>query len=206
MLAEKNLQQFLQETASDKPVPGGGSVAALCAALASSLTAMVANLTQGKKKYLAVNDEMEEIAAKSASLAREFTAFIDKDADAFSDVMRAFRLPKGTEEEKVVRKEAVQQALKGAALTPLGLAEKTAEVFALAGVVIEKGNTNAVTDGAVAVMLARTAILAALYNVEINLASINDREFVRDKQEEVARLRNLAVKKEEELLASVQIS
>lgn len=205
MLADKNIREFLWETASDKPVPGGGSVAAMCSSLASALVAMVANLTAGKKKFKDVEDEMKELAAEGEKLVEQFTVFIDRDAAAFSRVMEAFRMPKNTEEEKEKRFRAIQAGLKEAAETPLQLAQKTVRVFDLVEAAIRRGNPSAVTDAAVALMLARTAILSALYNTEINLASIKDESYVTEIKKEIDRLRNTAVEKEKLLLKEVKL-
>ena len=178
MLAKLSIIEFLEKTASRDPVPGGGSVAALSAAIASSLSEMVANLTVGKKGYAAVEDEMKAISKQASDYRDKLIRYIDKDSDAYQQVMLAFKLPKNTEEEKNIRAQAVQEGLKHAALVPLSVAEDAFKIIELAGKVVENGNSNAVTDGAVAAMMARTAVLSALYNVKINLNQIKDRSFV----------------------------
>ena len=149
-------------------------MAALNAALAAGLTEMVANLTVGKKGYEAVEEEMKALADEASQLRNKLTAAIDQDADAYTEVMAAYRLPKTTDEELALRKQKIQKAIKHAALVPIGVARDALAVIDLAGQAILKGNKNAASDGAVAAMNARTAALAAIYNVRINLGSIDD--------------------------------
>ena len=203
MLADMSVVDFLEKTASNSPVPGGGSIAALSAAFSSALTQMVANLTLGKKGYEDVQEEAESIVKEAEMMRGFFVEYIDKDSDAFNEVMNAFKLPKDTDEEVEYRKKAIQEATKLAALVPLDIAREAYKIMELAQVVVEKGNKNAVTDGAVATMLARTAVLSALYNVKINLSSIKDKEFVERVSEEVDELEKTVNLKEEQILSKV---
>ena len=127
---------------------------------------------------------------------------MDRDANAYTRVLDAFRLPKVTEKEREVRQAAVQEAFKEAATVPLGVARDAQAVLELAGVVIAKGKPNAVTDGLVGAMLARTAGLSALYNVRINLGSIRDEGFVKDLRSQVETIEADLIRKEQEILAS----
>ncbi|KXG75626.1 cyclodeaminase/cyclohydrolase family protein [Thermotalea metallivorans] len=203
MLANMTIKAFLEETASSSPVPGGGSVAALSGGLAAALTEMVANLTIGKKGYEGLGDEMKAIAAHGAKYREKFVEDIDRDSDAFNEVMAAFKLPKATEEEVEARKAAIQEATKKAALVPLEVAKDAFRMMEAIGTVVEKGNKNAVTDGAVAAMMARTAVLSALYNVKINLGSIKDQDFVREVTKEVEALETKVEDLEKEILSKV---
>ncbi|MBN2125132.1 MAG: cyclodeaminase/cyclohydrolase family protein [Deltaproteobacteria bacterium] len=205
MLADLSIRDFLAETASGQPVPGGGSVAALSAAAAAGLAEMVANLTIGKKGFEDREGEMGEIAREASGCRDKLLGDIDRDSEAYQGVLQAFRMPRGTEGEKQTRKEAVQAALKHAASVPLAVAGDAFRVMDLAGRALEKGNPNAVTDAAVAVMMARTAVLSAIYNVRINLASITDRDFVRDLSDRVNRLERDVNVKEGEMLSRVRI-
>lgn len=205
MLADKTLKKFLEETASNSPVPGGGSVAALSAGLAAALTEMVANLTIGKKGYEGLEKEMESIVKEVSGYRQRFIEDIDRDSDSFNEVMEAFKLPKGTEEEKEIRKNSIETAMKNAALVPLEVAKRALNIMSFAEKVIEKGNKNAVTDGAVAAMMARTAVLSALYNVKINLGSIKDAEFVERVGKEVEQIEEKAWKVEKDLLEKVRL-
>ena len=185
MLEKLPINDFLEKTAAGTAVPGGGSVAALSAAAAAGLVEMVANLTIGKKGFEAVGEAMREIAGKASTFREKLMQDMDRDANAYTRVLDAFRLPKATEKEREVRQAAVQEAFKEAATVPLGVARDAQAVLELAGVVIAKGKPNAVTDGLVGAMLARTAGLSALYNVRINLGSIRDEDFVQDLRKEM---------------------
>jgi formiminotetrahydrofolate cyclodeaminase len=205
LLANLKITEYLEKAAAGTAVPGGGSVAALNAALAAGLTEMVANLTIGKKGYEAVEEEMKGIAGKATELREKLTAAIDRDAEAYSEVMAAFKLPRATDPEKEARKLEIQQAFKHAALVPIEVANFAVNVLDLAGRAVESGNKNAATDGVVAAMNARTAALAALYNVKINLGSIEDDEFVKKLTREVNDLEQQARDKEKEILSYVKI-
>lgn len=203
MLINKNITDFVATTASNEPVPGGGSIAALAGALAAALSEMVANLTIGKKKYVEVEAEMIEIAAVLQNKREKLIELIDKDASSFDDVMKAFKLPKETEADKAKRTEAIQEGTKYAASVPLDTAKVAFSIMEYSKVVVEKGNKNAVTDGAVSAMMARTAVLSALMNVKINLGSIKDQAFVENMTKEVIELEEKAIKFEQEILKSV---
>lgn len=199
-----NVKEFLEKTASNSPVPGGGSVAALSAGVAAALAEMVANLTVGKKGYEDAQEEMKEIVIKGANYRNEFVKDIDKDSDAFNEVMAAFKLPKETDEEKEARKNAIQAGSKNATLVPLLVAKNAFEMMEIIEKVVEKGNKNAVTDGAVAAMMARTAVLSALYNVKINLGSIKDESFVEEVTKQMEELEAKVGEVESRILSKVK--
>jgi formiminotetrahydrofolate cyclodeaminase len=205
MLADCTIKDYLDKAAAGTAVPGGGSVAALNGALAAGLTEMVANLTIGKKGYEAVEDDMKALADRAAKLRIKLTGSIDKDADAYTGVMAAFKLPKTTDAETAVRKQKIQYAIKHAALVPLEVARDAVAVIELAGEAIDKGNKNAASDGAVAAMNARTGALAAIYNVKINLGAIDDERFVEELTQEVKELESQINKKETAALANVSV-
>lgn len=205
MLADLKITEYLEKAAAGTAVPGGGSVAALNGALAAGLSEMVANLTIGKKGYEAVEAEMKDIAGQAAELRAKLTTAIDRDAEAYSEVMTAFKLPKTTDREKTARKREIQNSFKHAALVPLEVAQNAIKVLDLAGKAVHNGNKNAVTDGAVAAMNARTAAFAALYNVKINLISIEDEGFVKKITGEVNALEAQVAAKEEKILSSVKV-
>lgn len=204
-LADLSIKEFLAKTASNSPVPGGGSIAALSAAIAASLSEMVAHLTIGKKGYEALEEEMQGIAKDALQYRERLIRYIDKDSNAYNDVMAAFKLPKGTEQERNNREGAIQEALINATLVPLDVARDAFKIIELAGKVVKQGNKNAVTDAAVAVMMARTAALSALYNVKINLASIKDTNFVEEIREEIKHMESEIVNRESEILSDVSI-
>ncbi len=205
MLSDLSVKDLLNKTASSSPVPGGGSIAALSASIAAALSEMVANLTIGKKGFENVEPEMKKIAAESSRLRDKLVKDVDRDSDAFNDVLAAFRLPKNNEEEKMNRSKAIQDALKNAAMVPLSVARDASKVMDLAEIVIKKGNKNAVTDGAVGAMTARTAVLGALYNVKINLGSIKDIDFVKEVTKDVRKLETEVINKERKILSEVNL-
>ena len=203
MLIDKNVRVFLEELASRAPVPGGGSVAALSASLASALTEMVANLTIGRKGFEEVEEEMKRISQESSNYREKFLKDIDKDAEAFDKVMGAFKLSKNTPEEIENRKQIIQKEFKNAALVPLEVAKDAVKLMEFTSKVVEKGNKNAISDGAVATMMARTAVLGALYNVKINLQSIKDEDFVSRISKQVHELELKAIEEEKKILSKV---
>ena len=205
MLKDLTITEFLQKTASADPLPGGGCTAALSAALAASLTEMVANLTIGRKEFQAAEDEMIEIAKATADLRKKLQNDIDNDAQAYQEVLAAFKLPKNTGDEKKQRSSAIQQAFKTAATVPLGVARDALTIMDLASRAIAQGNQNAVSDGAVGVLASRTAALAALYNVKINLSAIRDPGFVEELTRESENLKSQVIKKEKDILAHINI-
>lgn len=167
-LAAMNLVDFCAELASDSPAPGGGSIAALNGALSAGLSAMVGNLTFGKKSYEAVRDEMEIVAKKAQPLKDFFIEAIDKDTEAFNCLMAAFAMPKKSDEEKKLRQDAVDGATKGATLIPFTVLEKSRTAAELALLVALKGNRNSLSDAGVAGLTAAVCAEGALYNVLIN--------------------------------------
>lgn len=205
MLSDQKISDFLQQTAAGTPVPGGGSVSALSAALGAGLTEMVANLTVGKKNYEAVESEMKEISETARNLREKLIAEVDNDSNAYKGVLAAFKLPKTSEEEKEQRAQAIQDAMKNAARVPLAVAFDALQVMDLAERVVKDGNQNAVTDGAVGAMMARTAALGALYNVKINLVSIKDKAFVEEMMGEVNKLESRVQEREKEILSYVEV-
>lgn len=194
------IDEFADMVASNEPVPGGGSVAAVCGTLSAALSEMVANLTIGKKKYAEHESEMNEIKERAFILRRKLIDYIEKDSQAYNKVMEAYKLPKETDEEKAVRKEAIEEGSKLAATIPLEVAFTSFEIMPLAEAIVLRGNTNAITDALVAAMLARTAVLSAVLNVKINLSSINDEEFVSKYKEKTDRLEADVLEYEKKIL------
>lgn len=177
------INEFAKIVASDSPVPGGGSIAALCGALSAALTEMVANLTVGKKKYADSKEEMTDIINKATVLRDRLLNYIEEDSLAYNKVMEAYKLPKETEEEKSLRLSKIEEGLKIAASVPLKVAETSFEILPLAEAVVQRGNSNSVTDALVGAMMARTGVLSAVLNIRINLDSIKDAEFVKELKE-----------------------
>ena len=204
-LTDLSIKEFLAKTASNSPVPGGGSIAALSAAVAASLSEMVARLTIGKDGYDAFEEDMKKIAKDAADYRNKLIKDIDRDSNAYNNVIASFKLPKATEQEQKNRKRAIQEALKSASLVPLEVAKDAFKIIELAEKVVKYGNENAVTDGAVAVMMARTAVLSALYNVKINLVSIKDKDFIEKVRKEIKHMESEIIDKEREILSDISI-
>ncbi|MDY3920488.1 MAG: cyclodeaminase/cyclohydrolase family protein [Candidatus Limivivens sp.] len=205
-MKEMTLEAFAAQTASNEPVPGGGSISALAGALAAALTEMVAGLTAGKKKYADVEEEMKAVMPVMKQVREQLLVDIRRDSESFDLYMQALTLPKDTEEEKAARTQALQDGLKAAVAVPLSVARAAARILPYAKTMVTKGNATAVTDGLVATMMARTAVLGALFNVKINLASIRDEAFVAETMEEVRSLEKQAVSSEKEILETSFVS
>jgi methenyltetrahydrofolate cyclohydrolase len=204
LLNTLKITKFLATLAAGTAAPGGGSVAALNAALAASLTEMVANLTIGKKGYAAAEKDMREIAARASGFRKKLAKDIDHDAAAYQKVLKAFKMAKNTKKDRDRRTKAIQAGFKNAALVPLGVARDALDILALTGKVVGKGNKNAATDGVVAALTAKAAIMGALYNVKTNLNFIDNHKFVKEMLREVAKIERQAEKKEKQVLAHVQ--
>lgn len=165
-------QDFLDSLAGGTPTPGGGSAAAHAGAMGAALVSMVARLTVGKEKYAKVREEMEEILEESEKLRSELTLAVKEDAEAFRELMEAYRLPR----EDAERSARIKQATLHAAEIPLLVARNSERVIQLALLVAEKGNLNAISDGAAGANLAKAAVISACYNVRINLLDLKDLE------------------------------
>ena len=204
-LTELTVNGFLEKTYGSDPVPGGGSISALCGSLAASLGQMVTALTIGRKKYAEVEEDMLRLAPEMEEARNKFVDFIDEDAAAYQVVFDAFKLPKNTDEEKAVRKEAIQKATLAAALGPLEVARTAVGIMDGIQEIAVKGNKNAITDCCVAMMCARTAAFGAILNVRINLAGLDNREVAQELENECMALHDEAEIKEAALLNSVII-
>ena len=177
-LVEQRVIDFVAATASKEPTPGGGAIAALTGATGAALAEMVANLTFGKKGYEEVHSEMEELQSKAEAIRNRMLELSQADADVFNIFMNALGLPKNTDEEKIARTAAIQQAYKDAAMVPFKIGELAYQIFDLAELASRKGNQNLITDGIIAAINARAAVKAAFLNVRINLSGIKDEAFV----------------------------
>jgi len=165
-------REFVDELSSDSPAPGGGSVAALCAAQAAGLVAMVGNLTVGKKKYARVEERVKEVAEEGQELKDFFLDAIDGDTSAFNRVMDCFGMPKKTAAQKKARDLAIAAATREATRVPFTVLERIPRVIALAAEVAAIGNQNSLSDAGVAILCALTGAEGAYYNVLINLAGL----------------------------------
>jgi glutamate formiminotransferase/formiminotetrahydrofolate cyclodeaminase len=188
-LVKMDLRQFCNETLSDSPAPGGGSVAALMGALGVSLGGMVANLSAGKRGWDDKLSYFSEWAVKAQQLKDELLFLVDEDTAAFNRVMAAFGLPKDSAEEKAARSAAIQSANKYAAEIPLRVMETSFKTYALLGEMAEKGNPASISDVGVGALAMRACIEGAAMNVRINLAGLKDealRSALREKMQRVA--------------------
>jgi glutamate formiminotransferase/formiminotetrahydrofolate cyclodeaminase len=176
-LVKMNVREFCNETLSDSPAPGGGSVAALMGALGASLGGMVANLSAGKRGW---DDKLEYFsnwAVKAQQLKDELLSLVDEDTAAFNKVMDAFALPRESAEEKEARSAAVEEATKHAAEIPLKVMETASKSYELLSAMLEKGNPASISDVGVGALATRACIDGAAMNVRINLATLNDEKF-----------------------------
>ncbi|MDD2562400.1 MAG: cyclodeaminase/cyclohydrolase family protein [Eubacteriales bacterium] len=164
-------------TASEAPVPGGGSISAMAGAFAASLTGMVAKLTHSKLKYAPVREEMLGIDKEAESLRLKLLDDIQRDSASYQSFMKALKMPKGSEDEIKARQNAMQAGLKEACVIPRSIAQDASTVLKLAVAVVKRGNISTYSDALVGAMLARTAMLGAVSNVRINLESIQDEAF-----------------------------
>ncbi len=170
------IEEFTEVLASKSAIPGGGGASALTAALGIALGSMVGNLTVGKKKYKDVEEEIRRQMQQAEVLQRELLLFIDKDAEAFEPLSKAYGLPKETEEQLEYRNKVMEEALLKASLVPLQIMETVLEAIAVLEVMAEKGSRIAVSDAGVGVQFCRAALLGASMNVFINTKLMKDRE------------------------------
>jgi glutamate formiminotransferase/formiminotetrahydrofolate cyclodeaminase len=176
-LAKMNLREFCNETLSDSPAPGGGSVAALMGALGASLGGMVANLSAGKRGWDNKLEYFSNWAVKAQQLKDELLSLVDEDTAAFNKVMDAFALSKESAEEKAARSAAIEQATKYAAEVPLKVMETASKSYELLAEMAEKGNPASVSDVGVGALATRACIEGAALNVRINLTQLKDEKF-----------------------------
>jgi formiminotetrahydrofolate cyclodeaminase len=174
-IRNKTFAEFVRELSSSAPVPGGGGASAAAGALASALVSMVANLTTGKKKYAAYEDDMQRILAETARLSEQLIRLADADAEAFAPLAEAYRLPQNTEQEKRHREEVMKTALLDASNVPLRIMETVTEVIDLTAEAAKKGSRMAVSDAGVAAVFAQAALKGASLNIFINTKSMQDR-------------------------------
>lgn len=177
-LIDLSVKEFAEVLGSEAPAPGGGSAAALSAANGISLTKMVCELTLGKKKYADVQEEIQAIHQDCQELQSQLIAAIDADTEAFNLVAAVFDMPKETEEDKLVRRKAMQTALKEATKSPFAMMEQIHHALEVTKRAVGKSNTNAASDLGVAALHLKAGLQGAWLNVLINLAGIKDEDFV----------------------------
>jgi glutamate formiminotransferase / formiminotetrahydrofolate cyclodeaminase len=176
-LAQMKIYEFADELSSESMAPGGGSVAALAGSMGAGLSAMVANLTFGKKKWDSVFNEMTKLADKGQKYKTRLLQLIDEDTDSFNSIIDAIRLPKNTDEQIIFRNNAIEDANKHATNIPFNVAEICAKTMDLAILAAKKGNQNSISDAGVAAEMASAGARGAVMNVKINIAGIDDKEY-----------------------------
>jgi len=171
------LKRFLDKLSSDTPTPGGGSVSALAGALSASLVAMVAGLSSRKNKTKMKG--MEEIRRKGLSIRKRLFRAIDEDSKSFDAVIKAFRLPKDSEKERLRRVREIQKAYQRATRTPQLVCQKSLQLLEYSKTLILKGNPNAISDAGVAAFLADAAFAGGVLNININLVAVTEKAFAK---------------------------
>lgn len=200
MLKDQKIKKFLDTLASKSSTPGGGSVAALTAAMSSALVSMVGNLTLGKEKYREVENDIENILGKSEKLRSEFENLIEEDIEAFNQFMAVIKLPKETFEQKEYRKQQIQEALFEAANVPLRVAFKCKDLLNICLEIARLGNKNVISDAGVGAVLAQAAFDSAMLNVKVNLGMIKDVNARNSITSEINALNGLIEGKKEKIL------
>ena len=175
MMAENRMDDFIKVLSSAEPVPGGGGASGYAAAIGMALGSMVANLTTGKKKYAEYQEEIDGLLVKAESITTELMEFMDKDAEAFEPLSKAYGLPKSTEEEITVREEIMAKALKDASEAPLALMAKILEALEVILRLSEIGSRIAISDAGVGAQMCKAALNGASLNVFINTKLMRDK-------------------------------
>ena len=202
-LLEKNLREFSDETASESPAPGGGSIAAYSGALGVALSTMVANLSANKRGWDDRWEEFSDWADKGQTYHTHLLALVDADTAAFKCIMDAYGLPKSSEDQKLARSIAIQAATKHAIEIPMQVAEIAHNAFEVAEAMAQFGNPNSITDAGVGAMCLRTAVLGAILNARVNTADLNDTAFVSSTLTRCSELLSSTKSREAAILARV---
>jgi formiminotetrahydrofolate cyclodeaminase len=173
------LKRFFEKVAADTPTPGGGSASALAGTLSASLVAMVAGLSS--KKSGAEKGKMGQIRKKALAIQKRLFRAIDEDSKSFNAVIKAFRLPRGSEKERLHRVRKIQKAYQNATLTPQVVCQQSIQLLEYSKILILRGNPNAMSDAGVAAFLADAALAGGLLNIGINLLAVTEKSFVKKK-------------------------
>ncbi len=203
-LVDLTVQGFAEETASESPAPGGGSISAYLGALGAALGTMVANLSSHKAGWDERWKEFSDYAEEGQHLMQEMLHLVDEDTAAFNRIMAVFAMPKTTEEEKAARREALEEATRYATEVPLRTMQCALRVFPLVRAMAEEGNPNSVSDAGVGALAARSAVLGARLNVRINAAGLKDRTTADRLTAEADRIAEEACRIEQEILHLVE--
>jgi formiminotetrahydrofolate cyclodeaminase len=188
MLTNLSCRDFAKELASKKPVPGGGGAAAMVAALGAALNTMVANFSYGKKKFIDMKHKHEELIKRGEILRDKLIDLVDKDAEFFEPLSRAYVMPSDTEEEKRIKKETLQKCLMAACSAPMETLRFSYDAILLHEEIADISSKNIISDVGVGVQFLKAALYSAYLNVLINLNSIDDENYVRTQREEAEKL------------------
>jgi glutamate formiminotransferase/formiminotetrahydrofolate cyclodeaminase len=199
------LTDFADETASESPAPGGGSISAYVGALGISLGTMVANLSSHKKGWDEKWEEFSRWAEKGQQYKNELLRLVDADTKAFNQIMTAMGLPKSTDEEKAARAKAIREATKIAIEIPFRVMQNSYDSLEVIKAMAELGNPNSVTDAGVGALCARSAVIGAFMNVRINAAGYDDKNFVDDVIKRGKEIEEKAITMEKEIIGIVNI-
>jgi glutamate formiminotransferase/formiminotetrahydrofolate cyclodeaminase len=203
-LTDITLTDFIHETASDSPAPGGGSVAAYAGAMGAALGSMVANLTSHKRGWDDRWKEFSDWAEKGKVIYEELLRLVDKDTEAFNQLMEAFKLPKESAEEIAARKKAVQSATRNAIDIPFRVMQLSYDSMEVIEAMAETGNPNSVTDAGVGALCASTAVSGAYLNVQVNAVGITDKTSIAGILSEAATIELLAKERCEKIQSLVR--
>ncbi len=203
-LVDMTMSDFADETASESPAPGGGSVSAYVGALGVSLGTMVANLSSHKRGWDERWEMFSKVAEKGQAIKEELLYLVDEDTRSFNQIMDAFGLPKKTNEEKNARKQAIEDATKYAIQIPFRVMKKAYESMGVMEEMVEKGNPASVTDAGVGALCARTAVIGAFMNVKINAEGLEDKAFFEQIYKEGLEIEAAAIKKEADIIKMVE--
>jgi len=201
---EYSCKEFTDALASGAPVPGGGGASALVGALGTALGSMVGNLTLGKKKYESVQDDIKAILEKAQLLKEQLLSLVDKDAEVFEPLSKAYGLPKNTEEEKRKRDEIMENALRMACSVPVEIMEKAMEAIALHEELATKGSRIAISDVGVGVLLCKSALMGASLNVFINTKLMKDRQYADEINSRVDEMLKSGIKRADAVYMEVE--
>ncbi|MCX7913312.1 MAG: cyclodeaminase/cyclohydrolase family protein [Thermodesulfovibrionales bacterium] len=199
-MVDKSCKEFIEVLASKAPVPGGGGAAALGGAIGMALCNMVGNLTVGKKKYADVEPEVKDLLERGYKIIAELEALVDKDAEVFEPLSKAYSLPKNTPEEIKYKEEVMEKCSKEACSVPMEIMRKAYEGIKIHRRMGEIGSMLAISDVGCGVVFMKAALISAKLNVIINLNTIKDQNFVESAKEEMDRLVNEGCKMADETL------
>jgi len=202
-LINMNLSEFVYETSSESPAPGGGSISAYCGAMGVALGTMVANLSAHKRGWDDKWEEYSNWAEKGISYQNQLLNLVDEDTNAFNQIMNAYSLPKESEHDISKRNKAIQDATKNAILTPFKIMKKSFDSMIIMKKMAEIGNPNSITDAGVGVLCARTAVIGAFLNVKINCNDYNDKNYVNEILSEGQKIVEKCCQIEQEILKIV---